>query len=209
MTVKLQTSRRVVCSSSHLSGLVSGYNLADLQILEWINFQSLVHLKLIISFISTIIMFLMFFDYKARVCPNKIAKKILIIMVTIVSLYCCNKYSMFTLNMSNVKLIPRLEPSHHQASVVVSCCPIRDRDPWSRDTCWPISGGYPWTRQTNYQLSPWHPFISFPLQHTAAATAQLSFSSCQSVPVPVTARTLTLELMRPFQTGDAVTEPVF
>ena len=52
MTVKLQTSRRVVCSSSHLSGLVSGYNLADLQILEWINFQSLVHLKLIISFIS-------------------------------------------------------------------------------------------------------------------------------------------------------------
>ena len=138
-------------------------------------------------------------------------KKILIIMVTIVSLYCCNKYSMFTLNMSNVKLIPRLEPSHHQASVVVSCCPIRDRDPWSSDTCWPISGGYPWTRQTNYQLSPWHPFISFPLQHTAAATAQLSFSSCQSVPVSVTARTLTLELMlmRPFQTGDAVTEPVF
>ena len=144
-------------------------------------------------------------------------------MVTIVSLYCCNKYSMFTLNMSNVKLIPRLEPSHHQASVVVSCCPIRDRDPWSCDTCcpirdrdpwsrdtrWPISGGYPWNRQTNYQLSPWHPFISFPLQHTAAATAQLSFSSCQSVPVLVTARTLTLELMRPFQTGDAVTEPVF
>ena len=77
-------------------------------------------------------------------------------MVTIVSLYCCNKYSMFTLNMSNVKLIPRLEPSHHQASVVVSCCPIRDRDPWSRDTCWPISGGYPWSRQTNYQLSPVH-----------------------------------------------------
>ena len=141
-------------------------------------------------------------------------------MVTIVSLYCCNKYSMFTLNMSNVKLIPRLEPIHHQASVVVSCCPIRDRDPWSCDTCcpirdrdpwsrdtrWPISGGYPWNRQTNYQLSPWHPFISFPLQHTAAATAQLSFSSCQSVPVSVTARTLTLELMRPFQTGDAVTE---
>ena len=120
---------------------------------------------------------------------------------SIVSLYCCNKYSMFTLNMSNVKLIPRLEPSHHQASVVVSCCPIRDRDPCSRDTSWPISGGYPWTRQTNYQLSPWHPFISFPLQHTAAATAQLSFSSRQSVPVSVTARTLTLELMRPFQTG--------
>ena len=103
----------------------------------------------------------------------------------------------------------RTHSSSNQASVVVSCCPIRDRDPWSRDTCWPISGGYPWTRQTNYQLSPWHPFISFPLQHTAAATAQLSFSSCQSVPVPVTARTLTLELMRPFQTGDAVTEPVF